>query len=368
MYLPYFPNILAKTGMTDNISFWTGLLVSVSFITGGLMAPIWGSLSDRYGKRIMLARSGYGLMIIGILIAYATNHWQLLFYRIINGLLSGFIPASIMLIVSNTPQDKMSFALGTVNSFVAIGSIMGPFIGGALVQYIGIRNNMLISAVLVFIATTISIVGTKEKIHEQTEKTTIYQDFQLVWGNRMLKVFFVSMVVLYISTFLFMAILPLRIGEITAAQTDLTTGIMFSLTGIAMALGSTIFGRVKGFSYFKLLLTGLVLSGLLCFVQGITGSLYVLGISRFLFGLTNAAVSVAGNVLITLHSKIENRGRVFGVLNSFTSFGGLIGPLLGGILGEYMGTGSSFFACAGVFLSAGLITWFFTKGRQVITG
>lgn len=368
MYLPYFPNILAKTGMTENISFWTGLLVSVSFLTGGLMAPIWGSLADRYGKRIMLARSGYGLLIIGILLAYATSHWQLLFYRIINGLLSGFIPAAIMLIVSNTPQDKMSFALGTINSFVAIGSIMGPFIGGALVQYIGIRNNMLISAVLVFIATTISILGTKEKLPEQTEKTTVIQDLQMVLNNRMLMVFFVSMVVLHISTFLFMAVLPLRIGEISATQSDLMTGLMFSLTSIAMALGSTVIGRVKGFSYLRILLTGLVLSGLLCFVQGITGSLYVMGVSRFLFGLTNAAVNVAGNVLITLHSKVENRGRVYGVLNFFTSFGGMIGPLLGGILGEYVGMWSSFFACAAVFFIAGLITWVFTKGRQVISG
>lgn len=366
MFLPYLSNILIETGMNENISFWTGVLVSSSFLTGGLMAPVWGSLSDRYGKRVMLARSGYGLVVTGALMAFASSHWQLLFYRTVYGLLSGFIPASIMLIVSNTPQDKMGFALGTINSFVAIGSIMGPFVGGALVQYIGVRNNMLVSAGILLLVTTVAVLGTKEKLHAQTEKTTVFQDLQLVLQNRMLKVFFISMVVLNISTFLFVATLPLRIGEMAHVHTDLITGVMFSLTGIAMALGSMALGRMNGFSYVKVLLTGLVLSGLLCFVQGITGSLYVLGVTRFLFGLTNASVNVAGNVLITLHSKVENRGRVFGVLNSFTAFGGLIGPLLGGILGEYLGLGSSFYACAMVFLFAGLITWFFTKGRQIV--
>ncbi|NSW92696.1 MAG: MFS transporter, partial [Firmicutes bacterium] len=264
MFLPFFPNMLVSTGLKDNISLWTGILVSASFLASGLVAPVWGSLADRYGKRIMLARSGYGLVVIAILMAFAGNHWQLLLCRILYGFLGGFIPTSIMLTVSNTPQDKMGFALGIINSFIAIGSIMGPFVGGALVQYIGIKNNMLASAGILFAATTISILGTEEKIHKQTERTTVFQDLQLVLKNRMLQVFFVSMVVLHISTFMFTAMLPLRVSELAVSKSDLTAGIMFSLTGIAMALGSVFIGRIKSYSYNSILLVGLISSGVLC--------------------------------------------------------------------------------------------------------
>lgn len=333
MFMPFYPNLLLATGLKDNISLWTGIMVSSSFLAGGLVSPLWGSLADRYGKRLMLARSGYGLVFITILLAYVQNHWQMFFCRIIFGLLGGFIPASIMLIVSNTPQEKMGFALGVLNSFIAIGSIMGPFVGGVLVEYIGVRNNILAAGLILIVATTLSLLGTKEKVHKQEVRTTIRQDMQLVTTNRTLQVFFVSMVVMHFSTFLFTAMLPLRVGELTAVQADLSTGLMFSLTGIALALGSGITGRYDKWNQVHVLLAGLVLSGVLCVLQGITGSLYVLGITRFAFGLSNALVNVAGNVLIARNSQEESRGRVFGILNAFMAIGAVSGPLLGGFFG-----------------------------------
>lgn len=363
MFLPFLPNMLRETGMTDNIPFWTGLLVSSGFLTAGLMAPVWGSLADRYGKRIMLARSGFSLAVISALMVFASSPWQLLFLRIFNGVLTGFIPAAVMLTVSNTPQEQMGLALGMLNSFIAIGSIMGPFVGGVLVHYIGVNNNILVSSALVLCATLLAVVGTREKVFEQKNRTTILQDMRLVTKNQALQIFFISMIVLNMSTFMFTAILPLRVGELAAANPDISTGVIFSLTGITLSVGSVIIGKITRFSYNNILLAGLFLSGVLCMLQGLTGSLYVLGASRLFYGLTVAAVSVAGNVLITLHSKEENRGKVFGILNSFTSFGAVLGPLLGGALAEVWGTSSAFYFCAGVFFAAVYITWYFTVYR-----
>lgn len=366
MYMPYFPNMLAQIGVKDNISMWTGILVSASFLTGGLMAPVWGSLADRYGKRIMLARSGYGLVATTVLMAFAANEWQLLAYRLLNGVLAGFIPASIMLTVSNTPQEKMGFALGTINSFIAIGSIMGPFVGGTLVEYIGIKNNMLAAAAILLFATTLSVMGTKEKVNRQTERTTILQDIRLVLKNRSLQVLFFSMVVLQMSTFMFTAILPIRVGELTAVKTEVTIGVMFSLTGLALAGGSLVIGKLQRINYPGVLQAGLILSGALCVFQGITTSLYILGLTRFLFGITNASISVAGNVLITRNSKEETRGRVFGVLNAFTAFGGALGPLFGGALAQNFGTVSSFFGSAVIFFLASGIIWYYLISRKKV--
>lgn len=363
MFLPFFPNMLIESGLAENVPFWTGMLVSSGFLTAGLMAPVWGSLADRYGKRIMLARSGYGLAAAAVLMAFAVSPWQLLVTRIINGLLSGFIPAAVMLTVSNTPQEKMGLALGTLNSSTAIGSIMGPFVGGILVHYIGVRNNVLASVALLLIATTLAVAGTREKVHEQKERTTILQDLQLVAKSKALQIFFISMVVLNMTGFMFTAVLPIRVGEISAANPDVNTGVIFSLTGITLSLGSMLIGKITRFSYLHILLTGLSLSGALCVLQGFTSSLFMLGFSRLCYGLTVAAVNVSANVLITLHSKEESRGRVFGILNSFTSFGAVIGPLAGGALAEVWGTPSAFYFSAVVFFAAVYITWYFTVYR-----
>jgi DHA1 family multidrug resistance protein-like MFS transporter len=356
MVIPFFPVFLEEVGMKENIPIWTGILVSVTFLVAGLVAPVWGSLADRYGKRIMLARSGYGLALLSVLIVFSTSEWHLLGFRVLFGLLGGLIPTAVMLTVSNTPQENMGFALGVINTFIAVGSIMGPFVGGAMVEFAGIRNNFLASAAVIFIATTIALVFTSEKINRQAEKTTILQDVRLVLQNRSLLRVFFSMVVLQASNFLFVAVLPLRVGELTASGAQLTTGMLFSLTGLTLALGSFLFGRVKA-DYLRMLLAGLFISGGLCVLQGLALSVLTFGVLRFLFGFANAAVSVGGNVLITEHSVPETRGRVFGVLNAFTSFGAVVGPLAGGFMSEQLGTASSFHGCAALFIFAGLVAW-----------
>jgi len=364
MIMPFFPDFFKELGLKENISLWTGIAISLSFLASGAMAPVWGSLSDRYGKRIMLARSGYGMVVVLILMGFATNHWQFLVYRILNGLLAGFIPASIMLTVSNTPQQKMGYALGILNTSIALGGIMGPFIGGALVQYTGVRISLFLAAAFLSGGTTLSVFFSREKIIRQTEKTTIAQDIKIVLRHRTLQVYFFCMFIFQMVMFMFMTSLPLRVAELAPTNTQLVTGILFSLTGISLALGSPAVSRITRFSYGMLLLGGLLFSGTLCVAQGITGSVLILGAARFLFGFSNAAISVSGHVLITESSEEEMRGRVFGVLNAFTNFGAVIGPLMAGIMGEHWGNVSSFHGSAVLFFLAAYVLYRFSHGSR----
>lgn len=355
MVMPFFPAFLLELSVKVNIPLWTGALISVSFLASGLMAPVWGSLADRHGKRIMLARSGFGMVIVLIAMGLVTNHWQLLICRVLNGLFAGFIPASIMLVASNTPDDNMGYALGMLNTFIATGGIMGPFFGGAMVEYIGIRPTIFASAGILMVATLLAVFATGEKIIKQAVRTTIREDLQFVSKNGPLKVYFFCMVTLQMVTFMFMGSLPLRIAELTATNTQLATGIIFSLTGLALAIGSPLVSRITNTNYMATLFGGLLFSGILCLVQGLTGSVVVLGITRFIFGFSIAAVSVSGNVLIARSAGEEVRGRIFGVLNACTAFGAVISPLLGGFLGEVMGITSSFFGCAVLFFLAAYV-------------
>ena len=133
MNMPFLPRFLEELGVGRNLSLWSGIMISINFLTYAIMAPLWGSLADRHGKRVMFWRSGFGIALTYVLMGIAANHWQLLVFRGLNGLLSGFIPTAIMLVASNTPEEDMGYALGIINTFIALGGIMGPFIGGALV-------------------------------------------------------------------------------------------------------------------------------------------------------------------------------------------------------------------------------------------
>ena len=357
MNMPFLPRFLEELGVGRNLSLWSGIMISINFLTYAIMAPLWGSLADRHGKRVMFWRSGFGIALTYVLMGIAANHWQLLVFRGLNGLLSGFIPSAIMLVASNTPEEDMGYALGIINTFIALGGIMGPFIGGALVQYLGLRIIFHLSAGLLCIASALAVFGTKERIIKQAVKTDIRQDLKSIMGNKSLKVYFLCMVMLQAATFMIQPVLPIRIAELTRENVELITGIIFSMIGISLAIGSPLVCKIKRFDYVTILFSSLLLCAVLSVVQGLTHSVLFLGAERFLFGFANAAVNVSGNVLITQCAGEEMRGRVFGTLNGLTAFGAVFGPLLGGLLGEHLGTSSAFHGSAVLFVLAGYAVW-----------
>jgi len=345
---------------------WSGLIISVNFLAAALVAPVWGSLADRYGKRIMIARSGFGMAVTFMLFVLASNQWQLLFYRVLNGLMAGFIPASIMLLVSMTPQENMRYTLGVFNTFVAIGSILGPFFGGALVQYLGIRPAIMVAVGFIFTGAMLSYFGTKENIIRTNTNTSILEDIGLVLKIRALRVYFFAVVTLQITNFMLVPTLPLRVAELSKNNTDMLTGILFSVIGVSMAIGSAQLFKIKKFNNGTILLLSLLICGVFNAAQGFTSSLLLLILIRFLFGFVYAGVNVTGNVLITLNSAEDMRGRAFGVLNSLTSFGAVIGPLLGGFMGEKLGYASAFHGSALFFFAAAAVVWHYQSSIRKV--
>lgn len=357
LMVPFLPVFLVELGLKDNLSWWSGIIISVNFLTYALMAPVWGSLADRYGKRIMFIRSGLGIALTLVLMGLAANHWQLFILRALNGFLSGFIPSAIMLVASNTPEDKMGYSLGILNAAIAVGGIMGPFVGGGLVEYIGIRPVLFLAAAILCFASVLAYWGTRESNASRTVRTSIRQDLAIVMGNRSLRLYFFCFFVLQAAIMMVLPILPLRIAELSTVRVELVTGAIFSVVGISLAIGSPLVCRIKNISYNMILLNGLLFCAISCLLQGLTYSLVWLGLLRFLFGFAHAAVNVSGNVLITQCAGADFRGRVFGVLNSITAFGMVLGPLIGGMLGESLGNSWAFYGSALLFGLAAYLVW-----------
>lgn len=362
---PFIPMYLQQLGLRENLSMWSGFMSAISFFTYGLMSPVWGSLADRHGKRVMLARSGFGISLIYVLMGLSANHWQLFLFRALNGVFAGFNPTAIVLIASNTPEEKMSYALGTINTSMAVGTIMGPFLGGAAVRYMGIRTVMFVAAAILCVSAVIAVLGTKEKIVKQKEKTSLFNDIKLITKDKNLQVYFLCIIILQATNFMIQPILPLRIAELVSVNVEFMTGLVFSILGISLAIGSSLISRVKEGNHARILFIGLLTCGIFYILQGFAHTVILLIIVRFIYGFAHAAVNVSGNVLIAQNSKEEMKGRVYGVLNSLMAIGYVVGPLLGGFMGDHLGNASPFFGGAVLFFMVCLIFWKKAKRQTV---
>ena len=80
----------------------------------------------------MAIRAGLGLAITYVLGGVVQSAPQLFLVRGITGLISGFVPASMALVSSTLPEEKMGWGMGLMQTAVASGSILGPLLGGYL--------------------------------------------------------------------------------------------------------------------------------------------------------------------------------------------------------------------------------------------
>ncbi len=149
---------------------WTSIIFGANLLTAFIFSPIWGKLADRYGRKLMLVRSGISMAIIITLMGFATNHIYLLLLRLLNGMMAGFIPAAIALTATNTPKEKTGYALGILHAGSVAGTICGPLLGGLLADSFGFSAVFSYTGLCIFAATMMVIFLVKENFEKKKGK------------------------------------------------------------------------------------------------------------------------------------------------------------------------------------------------------
>src|SRR2546423_11157636 len=93
-FSPFLPLYVRELGVTDpaKIALWSGLLAAVTPTVSGLLAPLFGRLADRLGRKMMLTRSIARLTVIIAAMGLVTSVQQLFVARLCQGLFAGFTP------------------------------------------------------------------------------------------------------------------------------------------------------------------------------------------------------------------------------------------------------------------------------------
>ena len=170
--LPFLPLYVSQLGVSSHeaLSMWSGLTFSVTFMVSAIVSPLWGSLADRKGRKLMLLRASLGMAIAILLQAFATNVWQLLILRGVMGLTSGYIPNAMALVASQAPRERSGWALSTLSTAQISGVIGGPLMGGFLADHFGLRTVFLITATLLIVSFLVTLFLIKEGARPKVSK------------------------------------------------------------------------------------------------------------------------------------------------------------------------------------------------------
>jgi MFS transporter, DHA1 family, multidrug resistance protein len=362
MVIPFLPIFLLQIGVHEHIEMWSGLLFSSAFFAGAIASPFWGMMADKYGRKPMIIRAGFVLFIIYTLMAFVTNPYEILALRIMQGLLSGFIPGAIALIGTNTPSNKVGYALSLISTATASGGIVGPLLGGGLADLVGNRWAFASAGIIVFISTLLIIFWVTEgNFTPSKERGSIKHDFQVAWSNRTLMMVLILTVVTSCSVMTIEPVLPLYIVKLggTSEKASFLAGIVFSLPGIASALFAPYWGKkADKIGFHRVLMIGLLGGGLGTLAQILFSHIWGFSMIRFIFGVFFCAVYPALNGLVVKSTEDDFRGRAFGLNQTANQVGGMIGPMIGGFIGGIFPV-QSVFAITGILLliASGMAYW-----------
>ncbi|MRN40793.1 MAG: MFS transporter [Nitrosopumilales archaeon] len=169
MVLPAIPDLIRDFRITYNASSW---ILASFLITGAVMTPIAGRLSDMYGKKKMLLII-VGIYTIGISVAaISTNFSILIIARIMQGVGASMFAISFSIIREKFDPEKLAVAQGIFSSMFSAGAVIGVAIGGTIINNFGWHATFLLVipiAVVLFAAIT-------RFIHLDTDKATRISD------------------------------------------------------------------------------------------------------------------------------------------------------------------------------------------------
>lgn len=335
---------------TDKVAFYAGLGISISAISAAILSPIWGILADKFGRKPMMIRAGFAMTLTMGGLAFVPNVYWLLFLRFLNGVFAGFVPNATALIASQVPKNKSGYALGTLSTGVIAGNLIGPFIGGLIAEFFGIRNVFLLVGALLFLAALLTILFIKEDFQPVAKEKAIPTKeliHSLKYPYLFINLFATSFVIQFAAQSI-APILALYVRDLGQKENLLfVSGLIVSSMGLSSMMSAGVMGRLGDkVGNHRLLIGAQIYSVVIYLLCANASTPFQLGFYRFLFGLGTGALVPGINALINKMTPKVAISRVFAFNQVFFYLGGVIGPMAGSAVASPFGYHSVFYATA----------------------
>lgn len=359
---PFLPYYVQELGVTElhEVELWSGALFAAQAVTMAIFAPIWGSLADRYGRKLMVQRAMFGGAVVLAAMGFAQNVWQLAILRAIQGMLTGTVPAATTLVASSAPRERSGYALGLLQMAVWTGASVGPMLGGFVADAWGYRAAFWVTGGLLFVAGLTVWRFVKEDFTPPTPDADspdggFWYGLKLVTRNRGLVSLFSVRVLVRLAVRTMGPVLPLFIQSLAApgARVASLAGLVSGASAATSAVGAVTLGRASDrIGYRRVLLVCALLAGALYVPQFFVTAPWQLLLLQGAVGLVMSGVLASISALLANLAPEGRQGAVYGVDSSVVSVANAVGPMLGASVAAGLGLRAPFLLAAGVLVTA----------------
>jgi len=350
-FLPLYVQQLGIHGAAD-VTFWAAMLTGSSAISMAFLAPIWGVLADRHGRKIMVVRAAFSAAIIIGLMGLVTSVWQLLALRILQGMFTGTVSAFQALVSSQSPKDRLGFSLGVMQTAIFVGNSVGPLAGGFVAELVGFRMSFGVGGALLFTcaALVMTLIHEDMSVRHPTEERPPFLKgmTEVLRYPALLSMIGAIFVVEFAITQVF-PILPQFVQLLQGNQghAAAVTGLILAGAGAAGALSSTVIGWFSDRTGHKsILVTAAALACLISIPQFFVQTSWQLGVLRVADGFCLGAMLPSASAMLAGLVPPERRATAYGLAGSANSVGVAAGPLTTAAIVAVVGIRAVFLSAA----------------------
>ena len=326
MVIPVVPELVTELGVS---TVHVGWLLATYSIAGFIVAPLFGRLSDKYGRRpillgglIVFALSFlfFGLYIDNLVIMYIA--------RVFGGIASGALyTATTSMVADISSREERTRYMGLIGMSIGLGFIFGPGVGGILGD-INLSFAFYMTAAVLAGAFVFALIKIEETYKPSTENPV--SQLRIVPSEYFLK----PVGILLITTFVIMftmsgmestfQLLTIELISITPTQ----MGVLFLIGGLLNAAVQGGYIRtLKPHQEYPVMIAGQMMTIIAFIMLPFVPNLWFAGIALILLMLGNALARTLLTSLITREAEDHEMGRMTSTTYALDSLGRILGPL-----------------------------------------
>ncbi len=360
--IPFIPYYIQQLGVTDpkEVALWAGLAQSSQSLSLAVMAPVWGVLADRYGRKMMVLRATLAGAVLMALMGFVTNVQQLVLLRALQGVFTGTVAAATTLVAGVVPKHHSGAALGSLQTAIFLGASLGPFLGGLMGDTLGYRPSFWITGALLFFSGVLVLFYVREDFRPTEDAA---RSGRLDWrqltqflfaragaGGALLLIL-IARLLLRAGTQTLPTILPLFVQSLLPAQARVATmaGIISGANAVGAAIGSPVIGRWGDrLGHRRLLILSGLGAAVLYLPQAFVPDPLWLVPWQLLVGFAIGGTLSTLTALLIQFSPKGREGTIIGLDSSVTALANGLGPMMGAGIAASLGLNTPFILASGV--------------------
>ena len=362
---PLLPLFAAALGASDA---FLGVIVSVSTLTGMILKPLIGALSDRWGRRLWLVVGTLFFSAVPFFYVWVDTPQKLFVIRIVHGTATAIYGPVTLALIAEQFSGRRAEGFGWFGIARSGGYIVGPALAGWLLLTMSPeRVFTLIGALSIVAFVPILRLQVNEAPHDARGRPSLPAQLRqaLRSGVQTSALWFAGGMesITYVALYALKAFLPiyaLRIGMDVAG-----VGFFFAVQEGVLVIARPFAGRLADrWGYGAVIPPGMTLIAVALFLIGVLPSAMLLFGVALLIGLGQALIFPATTALIAVMIEPEHVGAGMGFLGTLKNTGKVIGPVLGGLLLTRMSYPTLFVALSLFMLTSAVAIRFLLSWTQ----